>query len=143
LRVGDVIAKPGETKWGAATWVELRDSTRVYLPVILVNGKQNGPTVVILGATHPTEQIGVHALQILTRKKVQPSKLKGKIIAFPIANPLAQQFSEYVSPHDGINMARAYPGSKDGSLTERFSNFIWETAKKADFVLDQHQLLYA
>jgi predicted deacylase len=107
---------------------------------MIMNGAQDGPTVTILGATHPTEQIGVHSLQILLRTKVNPAKLKGRIVAFPIANPFAQQFSEYVSPHDGINMGNAYPGSKDGTVTQRFANFIWEeAASKSDLVIDQHE----
>jgi len=140
ITIGEVSAAPGELKWGHATWAELRDNTRVHLPVMIMNGGSDGPTITINGATHPTEHIGVHALQILLREKLNPSKLKGRIIAFPIANPFAQQFSAYVSPHDGINMSRTYPGSKDGTVTQRFANFIWEeAAKKSDFVIDQHE----
>jgi uncharacterized protein len=140
LTVGEVSADAGELKWGYATWAELRDSTRVYLPVVIANGSYEGPLVTILGGTHPTEQIPVHSLQILLREKLDVKKLKGSIIGFPIANPFAQQFSEYVSPHDGVNMYNAYPGSKDGTVTQRFANFIWEeAAKKSDLVIDQHE----
>ncbi len=140
IQIGEVSAAPGELKWGHATWVELRDSTRVYLPVIIMNGASDGPRITINGATHPTEHIGVHALQILLREKLDPTKLKGSVIAFPVANPFAQQFSTYVSPHDGINMSRTYPGSKDGTVTQRFANFIWEEAAlKSDLVIDQHE----
>jgi uncharacterized protein len=140
IEVGDVSASPGELKWGHATWAELRDGTKVYLPVMIMNGAEDGPRVHINGATHPTEQIGVHALHILLRERLNPGKLKGSIVAFPIANPFAQQFSEYVSPHDGVNMGHSYPGSKDGTLTQRFANFIWkESATQSDFVLDQHE----
>jgi len=140
LTVGEVSAAPGELKWGNATWAELRDSTRVYLPVILANGAEDGPTITILGGTHPTEHIPIHSLQILLREKLDVKKLKGRIIGFPIANPFAQQFGEYVSPHDGVNMYNSYPGSKDGTVTQRFANFIWEeAAKKSDVVIDQHE----
>jgi predicted deacylase len=34
----------------------------------------------------------------------------------------------------------AYPGSKDGSITSRLANFIWENASKsADLVMDVHE----
>ena len=140
ITIGEVSAAPGELKWGSATWAELRDNTRVHLPVMIMNGSNDGPTITINGATHPTEHIGVHALQLLLRDKLNPAKLKGRIIAFPVANPFAQQFSAYVSPHDGINMSRSYPGSKDGTVTQRFANFIWENAAlKSDLVIDQHE----
>jgi predicted deacylase len=120
-------------------WVELRDGSRVHLPVILLNGKDDGPRVVVNCATHPTELVGFAAAQILTRK-IDPAKLKGSLIVFPVSNPLGMQWGEYVSPHDYVNMYVAYPGSKDGSITSRLANFIWENASKdADLVMDVHE----
>ena len=139
LNVGDVSAEPGQKKYGPATWVELRDGSRVHLPVILLNGQDEGPKVVINCATHPTELVGHAAVQILTRR-LNPAKLKGSLIVFPISNPLGMQWGEYVSPHDYVNMYVAYPGSKDGSITSRLANFIWENASKnADLVMDVHE----
>jgi hypothetical protein len=139
LKVGDVSAEPGQKKYGPATWVELRDGSRVHLPVILLNGQYEGPKVVINCATHPTELVGYAAIQIVTRK-FDPTQLKGSIIAFPISNPLGMQWGEYVTPHDYVNMYVAYPGSKDGSITSRLANFIWENASKsADLVMDVHE----
>jgi len=139
LKVGEVSAEPGQKNYGPATWVELRDGSRVHLPVILVNGQGEGPKVVINCATHPTELVGYAAIQILTRK-INPAKLNGSIIAFPISNPLGMQWGEYVTPHDYVNMYVAYPGSKDGSITSRLANFIWENASKsADLVMDVHE----
>jgi hypothetical protein len=83
--------------------------------------------------------VGYAAIQILTRK-IDPTKLKGSIVAFPISNPLGMQWGEYVTPHDYVNMYVAYPGSKYGSITSRLANFIWENASKtADLVMDVHE----
>jgi predicted deacylase len=139
LKVGDVSAEPGAKKHGPATWVELRDGTRVHLPVIVINGQHEGPRVVVNCATHPTELVGYAAIQIVTRK-IDPTQLKGSIIAFPISNPLGMQWGEYVTPHDYVNMYVAYPGSKDGTITSRLANFIWENASKtANLVMDVHE----
>jgi predicted deacylase len=139
LRVGDVTAEGGQKKHGPATWVELRDGSKVHLPVILLNGQHDGPKVVINCATHPTELVGYAAIQIVSRR-IDPNQLKGSIIAFPVSNPLGMQWGEYISPHDGVNMYVAYPGSKDGSITSRLANFIWENASKnADLVMDVHE----
>lgn len=139
LKVGDVSAEPGQKNHGPATWVEMRDGSRVHLPVIIVNGREDGPKVVINCATHPTELVGHAAAQIITRK-IDPAKLKGAVIVFPVSNPLGMQWGEYVSPHDYVNMYVAYPGSKDGSITSRLANFIWENASKsADLVMDVHE----
>jgi len=139
LRIGEISAAPGEIKWGPSTWVELRDGTRVHLPVILINGKNDGPRVCVTAAVHPTELVGTAAVQIVTRR-LDVSTLRGSIIAFPITNPLGMQFGEYVSPHDGLNMYVSYPGSKEGTVTSRFANFIWENAtKEADLAIDFHE----
>lgn len=139
LKVGDVSAEPSQRKFGPATWVELKDGSRVHLPVILLNGQHEGPKVVINCATHPTELVGYAAAQIVTRR-IDPAQLKGSIIVFPISNPLGMQWGEYVTPHDHVNMYVAYPGSKDGSITSRLANFIWENASKsADLVMDVHE----
>ena len=139
LRVGEVTAEPSQSAHGPGMWVELKDGSRVHLPVILLNGKDDGPRVVINCATHPTELVGFAAVQILTRK-IDPTKLKGSLIVFPVSNPLGMQWGEYVSPHDYVNMYVAYPGSKDGSITSRLANFIWENASKgADLVMDVHE----
>jgi predicted deacylase len=140
LTVGNVSAKPGETKIGPAFSVELRDGTPVSLPVILVNGAEKGPTLVITAAVHPTELVGVEAVRVVTREILDPKKLKGRIIAFPLTNPLGLQFGEYTSPHDKVNMSVAYPGSAQGTLTSRLANFIWENAtKKATLCMDFHE----
>jgi hypothetical protein len=140
LKVGNVTARPGETKWGPATSVELRDGTWVNLPVIVVNGAEDGPTLVLTAATHPTEVVGIEAVRIVTRELVDPKKLKGRVIAFPVANPLGFQFGTYTSPHDGLNMSVAYPGNAKGQLTSRLANFVWENAaKKADLCMDFHE----
>jgi hypothetical protein len=139
LKVGDVSAEPSQKRYGSATWVELRDGSLVHLPVILLNGQHEGPKIVINCATHPTELVGYAATQIVTRK-IDPTQLKGSIIIFPISNPLGMQFGEYVTPHDYVNMYVAYPGSKQGTITSRLANFIWENASKnADLVMDMHE----
>lgn len=139
VTVGEISAAPGEIKHGPATWVELRDATRVSLPVIIINGHDDGPKVVLCGATHSTELSGTATVHALARR-IDLSKLKGSIIAFPTANPLAMQFGAYVSPHDGANLAVSYPGSESGSITGRFANFIWKNATLgSNLIMDLHE----
>lgn len=138
-RAGMTSASPGTIERGPATWVELRDGTRVHLPVIIINGREDGPKVVLCGATHPTELSGTATIYALA-KRLDPSELRGSIIAFPIANPLAMQFGSYISPHDGVNLNVAYPGSKTGSITSRIADFIWNEATfGSSLAIDLHE----
>jgi len=140
IKVGEISARPGKIKRGPATWIELRDGNRVALPVTVVNGRESGPKVVLCGATHATELSGTATIHALTRKVINPSELKGSVICFPIANPLAMQLGGYVSPHDGANLAVSYPGSKTGSITSRIAEFIWsEATLGADLIMDLHE----
>src|SRR2546425_1031602 len=103
-------------------------------------GQGTGPGVGLGGAPHPMKRGGPAVIHDLTRNKLNPAELKGTIIAFPIANPLAMQFGRYVSPHDGANLAVSYPGSKNGSITSRIASFIWnEATLGADLIMDLHE----
>jgi predicted deacylase len=139
ITLGELTAPPSQTTMGIATYVELRDGSKVGLPAIIVNGKDRGPRVVVTAATHPTELIGVAAVQVLA-KILKPEKIRGTLIMFPVSNPLGMQFGEYTSPHDGVNMSTAYPGDKSGSPSYRLANFIWsEAVQDADLVMDFHE----
>ncbi|MEM4245946.1 MAG: succinylglutamate desuccinylase/aspartoacylase family protein, partial [Candidatus Bathyarchaeia archaeon] len=114
--------------------------SRIGLPVILVNGRGKGPRVVLCGATHPTELSGTATIHALTRRVIDPEGLRGSLICFPVANPLAMQLGRYVSPHDGANLAVSYPGSGSGGITSRIASFIWNQATlDADLVMDLHE----
>ena len=64
ITVGDVSANPGEVKEGYALSVELRDGSPIRVPVIIMNGKEDGPHVVIVAGTHPTELVGVAGVHL-------------------------------------------------------------------------------
>jgi predicted deacylase len=107
---------------------------------MVANGAHKGPRVVLCGATHPTELSGTAVTHELMRNAIDPRYLKGSVIAFPIANPLGMQLGEYVSPHDGSNLAVSYPGSNLGNITSRIANFIWNHATVgASLIVDLHE----
>lgn len=140
VSVGEVTAKPGEMKWGPSTWFEMRDTSHVSLPVMIANGAGDGPKVVLCGATHPTELSGTAVVHNLMRNAIDPQRMKGAVIAFPIANPLGMQLGKYISPHDGSNLAVSYPGSKEGNITSRIADFIWHQATVgANLIIDLHE----
>jgi len=145
LRAGDIRAEAGEVKYGPVASFELRDCTKVELPVILVNGAEEGPTLVITAVVHPPELAGIEVVRRITREEVDPMKLKGSIIAFPISNPIGIQFGEYVTPHDGVNLSKAFPGKEDGSITERVAYAIRKHGieeRKPSCVVDLHSNMH-
>ena len=94
----------------------------VHLPVVSIrNG--DGPTVVLTGGNHGDEYEGPIALLKLVRS-LAPSQVSGRVIVIPALNYAAVMGGARVSPIDGVNMNRAFPGRRDGSVTEMIAHFV-------------------
>ena len=100
-----------ESGWGA-----------LHLPVVSIrNG--DGPTVVLTGGNHGDEYEGPIALLKLVRA-LEPSRISGRVIAIPALNYPAVMGGARVSPIDGVNMNRAFPGRRDGSVSQMIAHFV-------------------
>jgi predicted deacylase len=138
LKVGNVTAKPGELKLGYIRGVEL-DLFDVDIPVILANGKHEGPILSITAAVHGTEISGVEVIRKVLREKVKVSELHGAIIAIPVCNPLGFAWHSHSSPQDRVNMSTIFPGDPNGSLTRRLAYKICaEVLHKSQYNIDIH-----
>ena len=71
---------------------------------------------------------------------INPQKLKGVVILVQVAG--LESFlgrSAYISPVDGKNLNRSFPGIINGTNTEKVANFISEQIiSKTDYFLDMH-----
>jgi len=143
FQVGDLKAGPGERTQGYFGGVELMDGSRAALPVILINGRDDGPTVYFGAGSHGDEINGIRAVgEALAR--IDPNRLKGRILAVPVQSPLAYRNRHRlitVSQLDQQNMHRVFPGKPDGDVSDRTSHLIMEklvAATGCDMVLDFH-----
>ena len=109
----------------------------LHLPVVSIrNG--NGPTVVLTGGNHGDEYEGPIALLKLARA-LAPSQVSGRVIVIPALNYPAVMGGARVSPIDGVNMNRAFPGRRDGSVTEMIAHFVQHRILPAcDALFDIH-----
>ena len=92
--VGELSGRPGELKYGYIKCIELSDRTEVKLPVMIMMGEKSGPTLLLTAQVHGQEMTGAEVIRRLLREKIKPSELSGNIIAIPVANPLAVQYSQ-------------------------------------------------
>jgi N-alpha-acetyl-L-2,4-diaminobutyrate deacetylase len=115
-----------ESGWGAARF-----------PVAVVkNGR--GPTVFLTGGNHGDEYEGPIALAKLVHA-IDPAEIQGRIIAMPYLNYPAVCAGTRLSPIDGVNMNRAFPGERDGTVTRMIADFIYRhILPLADAALDIH-----
>lgn len=126
-------------------WVPVVDNMLVdaKIPIGVVNGVEEGPTLAITGGLYPTEYCGVEAASRLYQQ-VDPEKLRGQFITIPVMNMPAFQWrlrwlnlkSTGSSPFDGVGINSVFPGDPEGSLTQRIAYANYQILKKADYHVD-------
>lgn len=110
----------------------------IGIPLLVANGSRPGKTLVTFAAVHGDELEGVQAIQDVFRQ-LDTDEMTGRFIAVPVANLPAFRSVQRTSPIDLLNLARTFPGRKDGSVTERIAHYLGELIiPQADFFIDLH-----
>ncbi len=137
VEIGPVRAGRGETARGFLNVGETAAGP-VELPVVVIHGAQEGPTLCLTAGVHATEYASIDALLRLLNE-IDPRELKGTILAVPIVNlHMFAARRPFVSPLDGVNLNKIAPGG-DGSITERVARVLFdEIITKAQFHIDLH-----
>jgi predicted deacylase len=94
----------------------------IPVPIAVLNGGA-GPTVLLAAGVHGDEYEGQIALRRLLRR-LDPAALSGRLIVLPACNAPAVRAARRVSPLDGANMNRAFPGDPDGGPTAQIAHYI-------------------
>ena len=98
-----------------------------------------GPTVAVLGGVHGDEAQGVLGAIALIEHLAAGPRPSGRVIVVPLAHEAAAAVASRVSPRDGLNLARAFPGDTSGTPTQRLAALLEaEVLADADLVLDLH-----
>jgi N-alpha-acetyl-L-2,4-diaminobutyrate deacetylase len=109
----------------------------LMIPITVI-GSGSGPTALLTGANHGDEYEGPIALADLA-SRLSPEEINGRLIIVPFMNYPAFRAGRRLSPVDGGNLNRAFPGRPDGSPTEKIADFFQRTLLPlADIVLDFH-----
>lgn len=109
----------------------------IMIPLAVIrNG--SGPTALLTGASHGDEYEGPIALVELART-LRPDDVRGRVIIVPFMNMPAFRAGQRLSPLDGANMNRVFPGRPDGTPTEKIADYFQRRLLPiADIVLDFH-----
>lgn len=110
-----------------------------YHPVPIISLKNGeGPIMLMLAGTHGDEFEGPSALMRLVND-LQVDKINGQIIIIPALNAPALNQSARVSPLDGGNLNRAFPGDPMGSITAQIAYYVeHELLMRVDAAIDLH-----
>jgi uncharacterized protein len=114
-----------------------RDST--YIPVTVLHGAKKGPVLGLVAGVHGYEYPPIIAGQQLGAE-LDPAQLSGTVLLVHVANvPAFLGRSIYINPVDGKNLNRSFPGTKDGTLTERMAWTLTETLiRRCNYLVDMH-----
>jgi predicted deacylase len=123
---------------------QLGDGTPITLPVIVIGGAQDGPTIYLQAGVHGDEVTGIEVLRGILAQ-VTPSDLRGTIVAVPTANPpafISKTRGFLLEERGPFDMNRIFPGAEHGVLSERIAHVLFhEFVLKADFTVDFHSAL--
>ena len=109
----------------------------VFIPTTVV-ARGKGPTVLVLGGNHGDEYQGQIAAMKLARE-LTPEMVTGRIILIPSLNFPAARAATRLSPLDGMNMNRAFPGEPEGAVTSQVAHFLTTVLfPMSDVVIDIH-----
>lgn len=137
LHIGDFQFYPGERKQILLTAAKLYDFTDMKIPVAVVRGKEDGPTLFISAAIHGDEINGVDIVRRLLRHKAL-KLLRGTLITIPIVNVFGfNDKSRYLPDRRDLN--RSFPGEEHGSLASQIAYiFRTEIVEKCTHGIDLH-----
>jgi len=97
-----------------------------------------GPTILFTGGLHGDEYEGQVALMNLARE-LEPERLQGRVIIVPSLNLPAVRAATRLSPVDGLNMNRIFPGRRDGTVSEMLADYVYtQLLPLTDVVVDLH-----
>ena len=137
--IGKVRSNPG-TKVSGFLTVAQAPVSNVEVPLMIINGMKDGPTLCLIAGTHGTEYPGIEA-PIRLFKKIDPRELSGAVIIVPVVNPSGfQTRTPYINPIDGFNMGHVLRYSRARGSTSHLimKTLLDEVVSKANFLMDLH-----
>lgn len=107
-------------------------------------GKEQGPSVLIVGTTHGNEPAGGEALNRYLQMLKLQMLFKGTLTVIPLLNPCGKALGIRSQPHQlmllsNTDLNRNYPTSTNEEGTCPVSKALTSIIKQYDFVIDLHE----
>ncbi len=135
--IGSIRVRAGRARALELPVTRLVTGADISLPVRVVHGKEEGPTVWLDAAIHGDEVVGVEVIRQVMAE-LDPQTFRGTLIAVPIVNVLGFMNGDRYLP-DRRDLNRSFPGSARGSLASRIAHlFMAEVVSKCEVGIDLH-----
>jgi predicted deacylase len=138
FRIRDIAAERGTKRHGYVTVGETPLGP-IQIPLAIIHGAKPGPTLCVTAGVHAAEYPAIDAV-LRTVADLDPAVLGGTLVAVPVVNsPMFRARSAFVSPIDGLNLNRTFPGNANGTISEVIAHVLLnEVVARADFHIDCH-----
>jgi predicted deacylase len=115
------------------------DLAGIDVPLVEVTGAKDGPTLTVIAGVHGCEYASMAGVRQWSGG-LGGRSLRGRIRVVPVLNlPAFTARSPFLVPQDGKNLNRCFPGSPDGTLSERLAHATFtELIVGSDAVVDAH-----
>lgn len=145
LNIEGLVAAPGTVCFGRIPVPEAfyADGSQESVPLLVVNGRNDGPLLYLDAATHGSEVGGVEVIQRLARETLNPEEMNGALVCIPAVSTRNFSMCTQFSPHDFLDTNRGYPGNQKGSMVERISYLVFRILKACDYGITFHALSHA
>lgn len=147
LSLGTVAAKHGEIVYGEYDLVQHPVGGRDVLPVIIAQGKSDGPVFWITAGIHGIEHAGIQVIhKLITPELVK--ELSGTIIAIPALNPAGLRTLERQAYYHDGDPNRLFPDGRErtsdpdktppSALELAYARLFDEIKTSASYFFDLH-----
>lgn len=135
--IGENEVKPGRSAQVELPVSRLITGAQISMPVTVLHGKNDGPTVWINAAVHGDELNGVEIVNRVLAD-LDPKLMNGTLLAVPVVNVHGFMNGDRYLP-DRRDLNRSFPGSAKGSLASRLAHiFMTEIVSRCEIGIDLH-----
>ena len=148
--IGTTKSKPGKLTTGFIEAMELPTGTSDKIPVMIAQGKEDGPTFFLTANIHGNELTGVAVVHDVVNEELV-KELKGTVVAIPTLNPTALRLYQRHPEYQDEDPNRQFPegrfakpdeddeDKKYPKPYEQVANILYSIFEKyADYHLDIH-----
>ena len=135
--IAGISVKAGTRRELGLPITRLVTGAEVTLPIVVIHGRQAGPTAWVDAAIHGDEVCGVEIVRRVLAD-LNPRQIRGTFIAVPIVNVHGFMTRDRYLP-DRRDLNRAFPGSPRGSLASQIAHLMMtEVVARCEVGIDLH-----
>ncbi len=144
-RIGSTHARVGEVSYGEIEVMPLPTGGVEHVPVVLAQGREEGPCVWVVANIHGSEITGTAVVHTILQR-LDCRMLRGTLVVLPTLNPAGMLTGSRTAPYDARDPNRSFPGRRhetedpyNPSVYEQIASVLFEEIRaSADYLLDLH-----